>query len=58
MSLPQPFIDVWALWPDGFMVPISEVQHELWNHRSDDYMLVAVTEYDGTGEPSEYSRIQ
>lgn len=56
MSLPQPFIDVWALWPDGFMAPITEVEE--YNHRSDDYMLVAVTEYDGTGEPSEYSRIQ
>ena len=55
--LPQPFIDVWALWPDGFMVPISEASDPEWAHRSDDYMLVAVTQYDGTGEPSEYHQI-
>ena len=46
----EPTLDLWALWPDDYMCPIGEVETELtW--RSDDYMLVVVTEYDGAEQP-------
>lgn len=38
--------DLWVLWPDGFMIPLEELDSEEWNHRSDDYMTVAVIEYE------------
>jgi hypothetical protein len=45
--------DIWALWPDDYMCPIGEVEGELmW--RSDDYMLVVVTEYDGACMPDRW----
>lgn len=45
--------DLWAEWPDGYMCPISEVGEMLYPPlaRSDDYRLIRITEYDGTGEP-------
>lgn len=36
--------DLWALWPDHFMVPLDEVSD--YTHRSDDYEIVEVLEYD------------
>ena len=48
-------LDLWALWPDDYMCPLGEVEGELtW--RSDDYMLVVVTEYDGSGLPDKWYR--
>jgi len=52
---PTPNRDLWALWPDDFMCPAGEI--EQWTMmgtgvaRSDDYRMVEVLEYDGTGAP-------
>ena len=37
-------MDLWALWPDGHMCPLEDVWE--FNHRSDDYHVVEVTQYE------------
>lgn len=38
-----------ALWPDGYWCEADELSQH--SHRSDDYRLVEVTEWDDEGEP-------
>lgn len=51
---PDPNLDLWALWPEDFMCPMSEVH--LFSHRSDDFEIVNVTAYDTDDEPSRWER--
>lgn len=49
--------DLWAVWPDDFMCPLSEVERNLNPPlaRSDDYQVVEVLEYhEDTQEPSRW----
>jgi hypothetical protein len=50
--------DLWAIWPDDFMCPVTEVEEFMTPPcaRSDDYMVVIVTEYGGDGTPSHWHR--
>lgn len=48
VSIPE---DIWALWPDGYMCPIQELDSEVRNGRSDDVQRVRVLSYDETGCP-------
>lgn len=45
--------DLWALWPDGYMASLSETKEmkEALATRSDDYVVVAVLEYDEASSP-------
>lgn len=45
--------DLWALWPDGFMCPIGEVDEYLTPPcaYSDDFERVIVTSYGEDGAP-------
>lgn len=51
--------DLWAWWPDDFMCPLGEVEEHMTPPcaRSDDYMVVEVMEYDETGSPSRWARV-
>lgn len=48
--------DLWAIWPDDVMCPINEL-HE-YNHKSDDFSVVEVTEYDEYGSPIKYEYLR
>ena len=37
--------DHWALWPDGTMCPVEDVESE-YSHMSDDYIVVLVLDYE------------
>jgi hypothetical protein len=52
--MPKP--DLWALWPDDYMAPLSELD-ELCNPpcaRSDDFQTVEVLSYDPSGLPDDW----
>lgn len=44
--------NIWVIWPDNFMCELSELSQ--FQHRSDDYKIIEVLEYDRNGEPSRY----
>jgi hypothetical protein len=51
--------DLWAVWPDDFMCPVGEVEEMMSPPcaRSDDYVVVEVLEYDGTGSPCRWAPV-
>ncbi|WP_200177079.1 hypothetical protein [Ectothiorhodospira shaposhnikovii] len=42
--------DLRALWPDGTMCELSEIE-EMLSFMSDDYQVVRITRYAQSGEP-------
>lgn len=51
--------DFWALWPDGYMCPIDEVEEHLSPPcaRSDDFARVDVLGYDESGTPNSWASV-
>jgi len=50
------WLDLWYLWPDGYMVSMEERNEfeEALIWKSDDYQVVVVTAYDETYSPCEW----
>ena len=46
--------DIWALWPNSYMCPRSEIEQTINAGYGDDYCLVNVIGYDETSMPSQW----
>jgi hypothetical protein len=48
----HPKEDIWVIWPDDFMCRLSEIEE--FSHRSNDYKIIHVLQYDEDGTPLYY----